>query len=278
VTREREAFVLLIHSGFETPYPLDWCAGEISVLTGVALGEHDQMGLLRIGDADIALERLGCAGPVIVFEAGCGTDMHNWEEVARPLAADAQVVLYDRPGIGRSDPRRGTDALLAGIVAEELLAYLHAIAVPPPYLLVGHSLGGLYVQAFARQYPHETAAVVLVDSASPLEPPGVFGSTVPLEPGSIAAREEAGFAPSAAAMLTGPPFPPVPLIVLVATEHGVTPEREALWLEVQAQTAALSPKGRLKIVQGSGHCIQKDRPQVVIEAVLEAVCEAGMCA
>jgi pimeloyl-ACP methyl ester carboxylesterase len=101
-------------------------------------------------------------------------------------------VLYDRPGIGRSGPRRGTDALLASTVADELLACLHAIAAPPPYLLVGHSLGGLYVQAFARQYPRETAAVVLVDSASPLEPPGVFGSTVPPEPGSTAAAEEAG--------------------------------------------------------------------------------------
>ena len=55
------------------------------------------------------------------------------------------------------------------------------------------------------------------------------------------AIEEAGFAPSAAVMLAGPPFPPVPLIVLAATDHGVTPEREALWQEVQAQTAALSP-------------------------------------
>jgi pimeloyl-ACP methyl ester carboxylesterase len=90
------------------------------------------------------------------------------------------------------------------------------------------------------------------------------------------AMEEAGFAPSAAAMLAGPPgppFPPVPLIVLVATEHAVPPEHEALWQKVQAQTAALSPKGRLKVVQGAGHFIQMDRPQVVIEAVREA----GMC-
>jgi alpha-beta hydrolase superfamily lysophospholipase len=68
----------------------------------------------------------------------------------------------------------------------------------------------------------------------------------------------------------------VPLIVLVATEHNVTPELEALWQEVQAQTAALSPRGGLRIVQGAGHFIQKDRPQVVIEAVLEAMREAGV--
>jgi hypothetical protein len=196
----------------------------------------------------------------VARESGLGTDMLGWEEVTRPLAAFAQIVLYDRPGIGRSGPRRGTDVVLASTVADELLACLHALGIPPPYLLVGHSLDGFYLQGFARQYPGETAAVVLIDSASPLEPSGVFGSTVPLEPGSIAAREEAGFTPNAAAMLAGPPFPPVPLIVLVATDHDVTPDRKALWLEVQEQTVALSPKGRLRVVQDTGHFIQKDRP------------------
>ena len=103
----------------------------------------------------------------------------------------------------------------------------------------------------------------------------MFGSTVPPNPSSICAVEEAGFAPSAAAMMAGPPFPPVPLIVLVATEHNVTPELEALWQEVQARTAALSPRSRLCIVEGAGHFIQNDRPQIVIEAVLEAMREAG---
>ena len=235
------------------------------------------MSLVHIGDADIAFERLGGAGPVIVFASGLGADMRDWEEVARLVAAFARVVLYDRLGIGSSSPRRGTTVLLASTVADELQAFLHAIEIPPPYILVGHSLGGFYMQAFARKCPCETAGVVLVDSASPLEPPGAFDLTVPPEPGSIAASEEAGFSPSAAAMLAGPPFPPVPLIVLVATNHDVTPDREALWQQVQEHTAALSPQGRLRIVPGAGHSIQKDLPQVVVEAVLEAVRDAGMC-
>jgi pimeloyl-ACP methyl ester carboxylesterase len=233
------------------------------------------MSRLRIGGGEIAFERMGHAGPVIVFESGLGEDMRGWAEVARPLSACARLVLYDRPGIGHSGPRVGTGVLLANTVVEQLAALLQAIDAPPPYVLVGHSLGGFYMQAFARNRPQEVAAVVLIDSASPFEPPGAFGSTVLPRPGSIAAAEEAGFAPSAAAMLAGPPFPPAPLIVLAATEHAVTPEREALWQAVQAQTAALSPKGRLAVVQGSGHCIQNERPQVVIAAVLEAMRESG---
>jgi pimeloyl-ACP methyl ester carboxylesterase len=234
------------------------------------------MGLLQIGTVEIAFETLGYAGPVIVFESGLKGDMRSWDAVTRPLAHFARLVLYDRPGIGQSGPRCGTNVLLASTVADQLLAFLEAIDMPPPYVLVGHSLGGFYMQAFARIHPRETAAVVLIDSASPLEPPGAFSSTIPTTPGSIAAMEEAGFAPSAVAMLAGPPFPPVPLIVLVATNHDVTPDRERLWQEIQEQTAALSPNGRLKIVENTGHFIQNDRPQVVIEAVLEAMREAGI--
>ena len=195
--------------------------------------------------------------------------------MARRLAARTRILLYDRLGVGQSGPRHSSEALLASTIADQLKALLEAAYLPAPYLLVGHSLGGFYVQAFARQYPNETAAVVLVDSASPFEPPSAFSSTVPSNPGSISAVEEAGFAPSAAAMLAGPPFPPVPLIVRAAAEHDAVPELEGLWREVQAQTAALSPRGRLCIVEGAGHFIQNDRPQIVVGAVLDEMREAG---
>jgi pimeloyl-ACP methyl ester carboxylesterase len=235
-----------------------------------------QMSRLHLADTEIAFETLGHAGPVIVFEAGLGQGMECWARVVQPLAAaHARLVLYDRPGIGRSGRRPDTDALMASTVADQLRSLLRAINAPPPYILVGHSLGGFYMQAFARTNPQDTAAVVLIDSASPFESPGVFGPADPPPPGSITTAEEEGFAPSAAAMLAGPPFPSVPLIVLAATDHGVTPELEALWHDVQAQTAALSPKGRLVVVDGSGHFIQGDRPEVVVEAVLDAMREAS---
>jgi len=233
------------------------------------------MSRLHVGEVEVAFERLGQVGPVIVFESGLGEDMRRWKQVARSLAACARVVLYDRPGIGRSGPRTGASVLLAGTVVEQLAALLQAIDAPPPYILVGHSLGGFYIQAFARNCPNEVAAVVLIDSASPFEPPGVFGSTDPPTPGSVMAMEEAGFAPSVTVMLAGPPFPPVPLIVLAATDHGATPEREALWRDVQVRTATLSPRGRLQVVHGSGHFIQNDRPEAVIQSVLQVMRQTG---
>lgn len=228
------------------------------------------------GNARPAYRQLGHRGPTVVLEAGQGLGMRSWDKVAPRLARCARVVVYDRAGIAASPPRADASAVKADQVADALAELLRVVHAPPPYILVGHSLGGLYVQSFARRHPREVAAVVLVDAASPLEPPGVFVSTTPFPPGSIAAAEEAGVAPSQADLIAGPPLPAVPLIVLAATDHGDTPEREALWLQVQARTAALSPKGRLEVVEGSGHFIQDDRPDAVVDAVREAARSAGL--
>ena len=63
-----------------------------------------------------------------------------------------------------------------------------------------------------------------------------------------------------AALRAGPPFPPVPLIVIAASDHNDTPEREAMWQEVQARTAMLSPRGELVTV-GGGHFVQRANPR-----------------
>lgn len=78
---------------------------------------------------------------------------------------------------------------------------------------------------------------------------------------------------SVAALKSGPDVPDVPLLVLVASDHEDTAEREALWLDIQRRTAALSPKGELRMAHGSGHFIQEDRPDTVVAAI-EAVLAA----
>lgn len=66
---------------------------------------------VSVGDTEIAAERLGTVGPVTIFESGLGESMAGWAEVADALSACMRVVLYDRPGIGASEPRgRGGDS------------------------------------------------------------------------------------------------------------------------------------------------------------------------
>jgi pimeloyl-ACP methyl ester carboxylesterase len=164
--------------------------------------------------------------------------------------------------------------VLASTVADELDEVLTRAFVPPPYILVGHSLGGLYVQAYARSRPRKVAAVVLIDATTPLEPPDTFVSTVLPRAGTTAAAEEAGVPDSMAALRSGPPFPPVPLIVIAASDHNDTPAREALWRDVQARTAMLSPKGE-SVTANGGHFVQTENPQVVVTAILDAATAAG---
>jgi pimeloyl-ACP methyl ester carboxylesterase len=228
--------------------------------------------LLQTGEGLISTRIEGTRGRPVVFISGLGEEMDGWDRVASSIARCAVVVRYDRPGTGSSRP--APDApVLAKDVALRLRAILSDLDIAVPVVLVAHSLGGLYAQAFARLFPEQTAGLVLVDASSPLEPEGVFVSTQPPTPGTPSAWEEAGIAESVAALKSGPDFPDVALLVLAATDHQDTAEREALWLEIQRRTAALSPRGALRVAQGSGHFIQEDRPEAVVAAI-EAVLAA----
>ncbi|WP_342641789.1 alpha/beta fold hydrolase [Rhodoligotrophos ferricapiens] len=227
-----------------------------------------QNGLIITGQVD------GSTGPVVILMSGLDEPHESWRAVAPTIARCARVLRYDRPGTGGSKPVPKAP-VLAQRVASELMDILRALTLPPPYVLVAHSIAGLYAQAFAKDYPQETAGMVLVDATSPLEPPGVFISTQPPPEGSTAAMEEAGVSSSILALNTRRDFADIPLIVLAATDHQDTPDRERLWLDLQRRTAMLSPRGKLVIAQGSGHFIQADRPELVIDAVLDLLTMTG---
>jgi len=108
------------------------------------------------------------ASPVtLVFEGGSRGTIDKWGRVLEGASRDATVFAYNRPGYGNSDvpmtPRDGRT------VVEELRRVLRHKGLNPPYVLVGHSLGGLYMQLFARAYPDEVKGLVLVDAMYPRE-------------------------------------------------------------------------------------------------------------
>jgi pimeloyl-ACP methyl ester carboxylesterase len=106
------------------------------------------------------------ASPVtLVFEAGSRGTIDKWGKVLEGASREATVFAYNRPGYGNSEvamsPRDGRT------VVEELRRVLRHKGLKPPYVLVGHSLGGLYMQLFARAYPEEVKGLVLVDAMYP---------------------------------------------------------------------------------------------------------------
>jgi len=111
----------------------------------------------------IGVENREAGQPVIVFENGHGVPMGNWDKVLPGASNLAPVVTYDRPGIGQSEAVDEMPTLKN--VADRLVTILEQLDLPPPYLLVGHSLGGLYVRGFPIYHPELLAGLVIVDPA-----------------------------------------------------------------------------------------------------------------
>jgi pimeloyl-ACP methyl ester carboxylesterase len=114
---------------------------------------------------DVVTTRPADARACVVFENGSRATVDAWNKVLDALPPDVAVFAYNRPGYGHSEatetPRDGAT------IAAELRSLLQQQGLKPPYILVGHSLGGLYMQLFARRYPDDVRGVVLVDAVYP---------------------------------------------------------------------------------------------------------------
>jgi len=127
-------------------------------------GENEEAPLgvrYQVDGRRLLLHRSGSGGPAVVFLPGSGAVGLDYLNIHDRVSAFTTSVLYDRAGTGWSDhvelPRK------AGEVAGELRELLGAAGVPPPYLLVGHSLGGAYARRYAQLYPGQVAGVLFLD-------------------------------------------------------------------------------------------------------------------
>ena len=105
--------------------------------------------------------------PVVLLDAGTPGFSAQWGWIQPAIAEFATVVSYDRPGLGWSDPRPDQDSSDPRDTADRLHTALQKVGLPGPYLLVGHSYGGLTSRVFAAAYPAEISGLVLVDPSHP---------------------------------------------------------------------------------------------------------------
>ena len=218
------------------------------------------------------------AAPTVVFESGLAGNKETWGDVFADISATNTVFAYNRPGIGRSEsttkPRDG-----APIVAN-LRALLRSRSLKPPYVLVGHSAGGLYMQLYARTYPSEVVGLVLVDPTHPtqfegagaLEHRGSLSSMAIAAAGLLGpARKEFGaLVETGQEVLAAPKLPSgIPVVILVAPNKATTPIARFDNAK-RTDFANLYPSAAIREVDG-GHNIQLERPQVVIQAIREVI-------
>jgi pimeloyl-ACP methyl ester carboxylesterase len=121
--------------------------------------------LVDVGGYSLHINCTGTGTPTVVIDAGLGDWSTVWAWVQPDVAKATRICTYDRAGYGWSDP--GPLPRNAEQFAKELHTLLHEANIPGPYVMVGHSLGGLTVRVFTGMYPSEVAGVVLIDSMSP---------------------------------------------------------------------------------------------------------------
>lgn len=108
-------------------------------------------------------ENRGKNVPAVIFENGMGVDLGNWKKILEQVSSFGPVFAYDRAGIGKSDKVFKMPAVQ--FVSENLHEILKTLKIAPPYILVGHSLGGVYIRSFAGFYPNEISGLVFIDPA-----------------------------------------------------------------------------------------------------------------
>ena len=118
-----------------------------------------------VGGYKMHIDCIGEGSPTVVLESGLGDSYISWRKVQPEITKFTRVCSYDRAGLGFSDssPQPRTSK----VIAQELRALLNAAGVAPPYVLVGHSMGGYDVRLYASLYRGEVAGMVLVDASHP---------------------------------------------------------------------------------------------------------------
>lgn len=279
-------------------------AGPSTVSASSAAG-GDFAARVTVGGRQVYLECHGSGRPTVVMQSGYGNGGDIWSAatahppaVAPGLATTNRVCVYDRPGtvlsvdaagtpLSSSQPARSDQVPMprtATAVVTELHDVLGTAGVRGPYLLVGHSLGGLFAVLYARTYPDQVAGMVLVDATPP-----AFATLLP--PSSRNLLKASLKAPSLipgysfegydldeilGSIDAAPAWRPIPSTLLFAGQvqqvsdpasQQLLKDAAAVQDQARAQFAASMPGATTKLVPDASHYIHVERPDAVIEAV-----------
>jgi pimeloyl-ACP methyl ester carboxylesterase len=240
--------------------------------------------MVRIGGGrSLYLSCSGSGGPTVILEAGFGGTTNEWDAVQPKLARTTRTCAYDRAGLGNSLPIPGVHD--AGDEIADLQHLLEHAKVAPPYVLVGHSYGGLLMRLFARAHPEETAGVVLVEAMGRDQDrrfervwralPAALRAKVP-EPMGEPVTDGVDIRAGEALDSKSRSLPDVPLAVITRGRpdeelpRRVRPVAQAAWMHMQDELAAMSPDHVHVVATRSDHIVPSyatGQPGVVVKAV-----------
>jgi pimeloyl-ACP methyl ester carboxylesterase len=285
-TGERGAVPIGVTSG--RPALIEFLAADEAPPVIVPTGRFS--GWFDIGGRRLFLRCTGRRSPTVVFEGGLTTD---WFALQNQVAPFTRVCSWDHP----NGPWSRSDPAPTPRTARDFVADLHALLrvahVPGPYVLAGHSNGGLYTRLYASTHARQVAGLVLIDAVHPAYHKRTLAMLKPLVPPEVweAVRQDA-MTPDHRLLdpervdiwtserqtrvaLRRSPLRPMPLVVLTRGHPDVpgapfVEQQEALWLQLQRELAQLVPGSRHLITQ-SGHNIQLEQPELVLDAIRDVV-------
>lgn len=234
----------------------------------------------KLSSNDNTYVKLGNKPPIVVLQAGFGDGKKVWAAVVEDLIKDqsvfASIFAYDRPGYG-GNPASNTPRDPCTIAAE-LRTQLLSAGLPPPYVLVGHSLGGLYQYVFARLYPNEVTGLVLLDPTHPRHWENMQ-SDVPTLASAIKAMRAVAFSTTERQEFDGqatcldrldtaqPLAVPARLLVSGRVKPIEKGDFEIMLKRLRQDWLNLTKAPRVEVIYDAGHYIQKDSPEDVSAAV-----------
>ena len=243
--------------------------------------------LIDIGGRRLYRAEMGAGEPTVVLEAGLDASAAPWSGIIPAVASFSRVVSYDRPNTTASASDPAPIPRTAADIVTDLHAVLDAAEVPGPYVLVGHSVGGLFARLYASHYPEEVAGLVLVDASHedqeerrrPLVSPELFAAAQQATHSNIEGIDLTATFAQVKEARAASPLRSMPLIVLSAGQadpagfpEGWPMDVEAeLHDELQRDLIGLVPGGRHVVAEQSGHDIQQSQPDLVVEAIRAVV-------
>ena len=266
-----------------TPAPTTATVPSTTVVRPTALVDE----LVPVHGAGLHVHCDGAGPTTVVLIAGYSADSSNWTLVEPTVAQTTRVCSYDRFGLGASDAPPAPQTFATQ--ATDLHTLLQQAGEPGPYVLVGHSFGGAEAVTFASMFPTEVRGLLLLDASPPAwntsicavpddgsDTAGVFAALC-AEQSSPANNAEHLDGPAAfAEVATISSLSGFPMIVATADHHsypGLAASEEArlndVWNDGQAHWVSLAPSAQLITVDRTGHNIQIDRPDVVLDKIQE---------
>ena len=225
---------------------------------------------------------IGEGSPAVIFESSVGDGHEIWQLVISKLSSKTKLYAYSRNfGTSTTNVTTGfANIKTSSNIAEALRTRLQSRSISPPYILVGHAYGGLYVLKYAELFPNDVAGIVLVDSR-----PAGFSQTctrlkfanceIPFFIRSLqtpnAQREIRGLSQSEIDATPASKLGDIPVTVITSTvpNKEQTLAYQQQWIREQENYAHSLKNGRLVTALGTGHYIQTQRPNLIAEEIIK---------